>query len=223
MKRIFAISLILMLLGAGGYFAYGKYQHTRFVESLAPHVKNASLRVSNSARYETEEKTNITFKELFEKLEADIAEIDKRLIDIQSLSSPKTAAVTDPTVAYLRASQASLRALLQKYRKWLALTSAINWAQRSVDELRASTSYGFEFAKHSSDKAIRQVGQAEKEYNASLPDLLTAVNKLAAARSQVKPHFTEDALIPAAQLEAVAKKNSPKSAEPAEATRSARK
>lgn len=45
------------------------------------------MRVTNELRFETES-SKITFKELFEKLEADIAEIDKKII-VQSLSNPK--------------------------------------------------------------------------------------------------------------------------------------
>ena len=206
MKKVLVAILLLLIVGAG-YVAFGKYQHKRFIEALVPHVKNASLRVANSARYETEESSRITYKELFEKFESDISEVDKRLIDIQSLSSPKTSQVTDPTVTYLKASQEYLRALLQKNRKQLAVSIAVNWANKSLDELRASSSYGFDFAMHSSDNAIKSVGDAEREYNASIPELVASVTKLKESREGVRNLFPEDALIPVSQLNAVIQKN----------------
>src|SRR5215470_7062569 len=121
MKKV-TIAAVVLLIAGMGYIAYGKYEHNRFVASLVPHVKNSSLRVVNSTRYETDGGSLISAKELFEKLESDIAEIDKQLLEVQTLSSPKTSSITDPTVEYLKASQECLRALLQKYRKFLALS-----------------------------------------------------------------------------------------------------
>jgi hypothetical protein len=179
---------------------------------MIPHVKNSSLRVANSSRYEFEEDSHITYRELFEKLESDIAEIDKHLLEVQTRSSTKTSALTNPTVEYLKASQEYLRALLQKYRKQLNLQSALRWANESLDELRGSSYYGFEYAKRRSDKAIADVKKAEQEFSESLPDVLAAVTKLKDARSRVKSLYPEDSLIAVGQLEMVAAKNSSKPA-----------
>ena len=213
MKRfVIALPIVILILVSVGYVAYGRYQHARVLESMIPHVKNSSLRVANSSRYEFEEDSHITYKELFEKLESDIAEIDKHLLEVQTRSSTKTSALTNPTVEYLKASQEYLRALLQKYRKQLNLQSALRWANESLDELRGSSYYGFEYAKRRSDKAIADVKKAEQEFSESLPDVLAAVTKLKDARSRVKSLYPEDALIAVGQLEMVAAKNSSKPA-----------
>jgi hypothetical protein len=212
-KKVVVAIAVLILAGVVyvAYVAYGKYQHARFVGSLVPHVKNSSLRVANSARYDTEEDSKITFKELFEKLEADIAEIDKRLIEVQTLSSPATSGTTDPVVAYFKASQEYLRALLQKYRKQLALSSARDLAEKSVRDETAlvDTFRPYEFyrvGKPAADQALNNQDKAENERNESLLELPASVNKLKEARERIRPLFPEDALIPATQLETVTRK-----------------
>ena len=208
MKTI-AVAVLAIILMVAGFLGYQKYENFKFIESLTPHVKNASLRVANSARYESEEGSKITYKEFFEKIESDIQEIDKRLIEIQSISSPKNSSTTDPTVAYLKASQEYLRALLQKYRRMLKLSNAMDWSRKQLDELRSATSYAFDYAKKSSTKAIEELGEAEREYNESVPELAKTVAALKEARSKIVGVFSEDALIPIAQLDKVAEKNTP--------------
>lgn len=137
------------------------------------------MRVTNAIQYETEKDTNITYKELFEKLEADIAKIDERLLEVQTLSSLDTKSVTDPTVMYLKTSQEYLRALLSTYRKQLALQSARTLTEKVNEE----------------------------EYKESLRKLLATVDRLRKARERVKPLFSDDALIPATQLDSVVQKN----------------
>ncbi|MCA6215079.1 hypothetical protein KGA65_00870 [Ideonella sp. B7] len=217
MKKIFLVA-VSIALSAVAYFSYSKYEQRQFMEALLPHVKNVSLRVANSARYETEADTKITFKELFEKLELDISEVDKHLIEVQTISSPKTAPVSDPVVTYLKASQEYLRAMLQKYRKTLAFSSANDFAEKSLDDLRTSSGYGFDFAKRSADQAIKELGKAEEELSAAVPELRATTEKLKAARATLAATFPADALIPVEQLDAVIGKNSAKPGVAASAT-----
>lgn len=204
------LAVIAIALVAIAYISYGEYQKGKLTDALIPHVKNASLRVANSARYETDADTKITFKELFERLEADIAEIDKLLIEVQTISSPKTAPISDPVVAYLKTSQEYLRAMLQKSRKTLAFSNAIEWTEKSLEDLKEASGYGFDFAKRSADQAMKELGKAEDEVRAAVPELRVATEKLKAARSTLVATFPADALIPAEQLEAVIVKNSAK-------------
>lgn len=81
--------------------------------------------------------------------------------------------------------------------------------------MRSSSGYGFEYAKRSTDKAIKDLGEAETEYKASIPELVIAVDKLEESRIKIASLFVDDALIPVAQLKAVAAKNAPQSEVPA--------
>lgn len=209
MKK-YILATAIMLIGVMSYTGYARYEQNRLIDAITPHVKNASLRVANSARYETEADAKITYKELFEKLEIDIAEIDKRLIDVQTLASPKTVTLTDPIINYLKASQGFLRALLQKYRKSLALSSAREWTQKMIDEYRTSSGYGVDFAKRTADKAIKEHSEAEKEFNATIPELRVATEKLKEARTTIGKSLPDDALLQMAQLDAIIANNATK-------------
>ena len=87
-----AISILVVLILVAAYFAYIKYQDHKFIDLVVPHVKNTSLRLANVLRYETksgEMKTtaNITYNELFEKIESDIIEVDKKILEIQTITT----------------------------------------------------------------------------------------------------------------------------------------
>lgn len=210
-----AAIVIAVILSVAGYFGYAKYQESQFIQTLTPHVKNTSLRVGNSTRFETE-KTNITFKELFDRLEADIAEIDRRVLEIQSVSTPKTT-VAEPTIAYMKASQEYLRALLQKYRKHLAANNALDWSKNMKQNLLDSNSYGLSFALQQLTKAVSDLEDATAAVTAAEKDVQETVGKLKDARAMVASIYSEDALVPTTQLDAVAAKNAAMPSEAASA------
>lgn len=209
MKKYIAVAAAIIIVGVA-YLGYVQYEKSRLIDSITPHVKNISLRVVNSTRYETEADTKITFKELFEKLEVDIAEVDKRLIDVQTIASPKTAKLTGPVITYLKTSQDYLRALLQKYRKTMKVNIAMNWSDKTLDDLRNSSGYGFDFAKRSADTAIKELEVAGKEYEDSKVELRASTLKLKETRTAIASILPEDSLIPVAQLDAVISKYAPK-------------
>lgn len=204
MKKVL-ILIAVVVLGVGGYFGYEKVGSHKFVETLTPHVKNVSLRTTNAIGYETESDKQITFKELFEKLEADIQEIDKRLLEVQSVSTAKTAAVTDPTVSYLKTNQLFLRAMLQQYRKQLEFSSKMKWARKKVDDLKSVDHYGYKYAQTAFKEALSEMNEAEKEYKEAQVELNEAVIKLKTAREPLATVFPGDALIDAKKLEEASK------------------
>ncbi len=207
MKKKLIIVIAAAIVIAAGYTGFLKYEQHKFVESITPYVKNASLRLANVMRYEQEE-TNITYNELFEKLESNIAEIDKRILDVQTISTSSNKEVTDPVLEYLKGSQEFIRALLSKYRKQIALSSASDWATSSIESIRDAGSYdGLVYASKAADKAIKELGEAEKEYNESIPDVRNATNKMKKVRTNLAASMPSDALVDAAIFEAVAKKN----------------
>ena len=203
LKRIL-LAVIAIGVVFAGYLGYQQYEIFKVLDAVTPHVKNTSLRVANSARHETESDSKITYKELFEKLESDISEVDKRLIEVQTLASPKSAKYTDPAIEYLKATQVYLRAMLQKYRKALKLSIAIDWSQQQLDELRDSTSYSYEYAIRSFNKAGKDRDEAMKEYfQEAIPELKVAAKKLKLARAAVSQIYPQDALVPVEQIDAI--------------------
>ncbi len=101
-------------------------------------------------------KTQISLTKNFLKTRVGcVAEIDKRIIDVQTLATPENKEVTDPVLAYLKGGQELLRALLQKYRKQLSVSSANDRLEREMDDLRnATTYYSRDYAAKSAKSAL---------------------------------------------------------------------
>jgi hypothetical protein len=206
MKLVIA-AILVGVLAVASYFGYQRYERSQLISSITPHIKNASIRVQNSTRFETESDSKATFKEVFERLEADIAEIEKHLIEVQTLTNPKTAAVAEPSVKYLKNCQEYLRALLQKFRRILKLSSASDRTTEALADMRSSSGYSFDYAKRRADKAIEELKEAETEAKAAKPELAAAAKKLIESSAALQGTLAADALVPVAQLQAVAEKN----------------
>lgn len=208
MKLIIAIILVAVL-SVGGYFGYQRYERSQLISAITPHVKNASIRIQNSTRFEIEPDSKATFKEVFERLEADIAEIEKHLIEVQTLTNPKTATIAEPSIAYLKTGQEYLRAMLQKSRRILKFSSASDLTTEAIADMRSSSGYGFEYASRRADKAIAELKEAEAEVVSAKPELAAAAKKLIESSAALQGTLAEDALVPLAQLRAVVEKYSP--------------
>jgi hypothetical protein len=207
-KTIITIGLAAAL-AAGGAYGYKHHQRTELIASVTPSVKNASIRVLNSSKLDTD-KTSATFKELFDRLEADTAEIEKRSIEIQSLSSKENAEITEPAVAYMRDCQEFSRALNMKYRKSLAFSNALDRLNDILEEPMPSSDYAFELRKSRRDKALEESTKASQEAKSAGADLVAATSRLKASRAKMVAILPDDALVPVAQLDAVIKLNSEK-------------
>ena len=161
-------------------------------------------------RYETEDGTKITFKELFEKLESDVMEIDKRILEVQTIATPSNKDTIDPVLAYMNGSQVLLRALLMKYRKKLALSNAMDWSDKAIDDLRTASYYGRDYALKASDKAIKDLEKAVDEYKESVTDVLSAAKNMKETYAKISHSLPADSLIDPAIIDAVTRKNEPK-------------
>lgn len=138
---------------------------------------------------------------MFERLDTDTAEIEKRSIDIESMATKKTADPTDPVVAYMRNCQELSRALSMKYRKQLAFNNSVESVEEATEELRTSNSYGYEYAKNRGKRAIEQMEKASKESQSAIIDLGRAAEKLKESRSKLAQVLPEDTLVPLKELD----------------------
>ena len=193
MKKTFIIaSILVVLIALGAFFGYRWHQQNTIIETLIPHVKNASLRTSNAVSVETSERTKISYKEWFEKLEADISDIDKRLLEVQTVTTPAIKTKTDPIVNYLKGCQELLRTLLLKARKQLQMSSTFKWAETSI------THY---YNRSSAEQVIKEFQKTEKEFEESKSDIITSAKKLGELRTQVASFVSKDNLIDTAELD----------------------
>ena len=207
--KLAVASILAVVLSVGAYFGYQHYEAYQLIVAITPHVKNASIRVQNSTRFETDSDSKATFKEVFERLEADIAEIEKHLIEVQTLTNPKTVSIAEPSVNYLKDSQEYLRALLKKARSILKLSSASDRTTEAIADIRLSSKYELDYAKRRADKALEEMKEAEIEVRDSRQELAAAARKLLLSGEALQGALAKDALVPVAQLQAVADKNDP--------------
>lgn len=205
MKRLIAIVVVLVLAGFG-YTAYAKYEDYKFIEAMSPHVKNSSLRIANTLRYATEDGANITFRELFDNLESSISEIDKRILEVQTIETPSNKSSAEPVLTYLKGGQELLRAQLSAQRKAFSLNMALDQARRATVELRNSSDYGFDYAKKSADRSIEELKKAGEEMETADLGFLESSKKMVNLRNKAVDVMPADTLVDAAILDAVVKK-----------------
>src|SRR5882724_2694791 len=107
LKKLVLLFCTLAILGTGGYYGYHEYEHRQFLLQVKPLVKNVSLRAENDLADIIAGK--ITWKELFDKFEKDILEIDGKIFDVQTISTLEAKSETDVMINYMRAVQNYLR------------------------------------------------------------------------------------------------------------------
>ena len=204
-SRSTTIAVVVVLLIVGCFFGYRWYGEQKFVEAITPHVKNTSLRVANAASYELEKGTKITFKELRQRLDDDVAEIDKRILEVQTLETPAYKVKADPVIGYLKSSQVFLRALNNMHRKVHAFTVTADWAMK-LDDLEKRTAAGHEatLSEKATDEAFAETAKAKAELDDAVAGVLNSTKALIDARLQAAGIVPIEVLVAPTVLEQVA-------------------
>ena len=213
MKKKLIIVLAAIVALVAGYIGFLNYEQHKFMESIIPLVKNVSLRLANAARYETEKDTGITYKELFEKLESDVSEIDKRILEIQTIASPNNKEVTDPVLGYLNGSQKLIRALSLKYRNQLALNSAHYRTDSAIAALQSVIDNPSDFVLMEAKSAVKDNEETEAKYNEAKSGVLNAAIAMKVAYAKAIISMPSDALAAPAFFEEVIQNNEVKQME----------
>lgn len=204
----FVIALVLLtLVSVGGYFGYEKYQEHNFIGATTPLVKNSSLRLQNCLRYETEPLDGLTYKEFFDKILESISEVEKNILAVQTIATEKQKKRSDLIVAYLKGVQEIQRALLSKYRKELALNSALERAVNSMKDLTTSNSYSVDMSTKILIETMEDTEKARQESQKAVSNLVKATEKMKELTASVAKIFPTSAIIENAMLDAVQKKN----------------
>jgi hypothetical protein len=211
MKKLVAGLTALVVLIVLQTASVGQSKPRGFIDTISLPIKNTTLRMVNVSRYETEGDSKITFKELIERIELDIAEIEKRILDVQTLAAPNQKRLADPAVNYMRATQDLLRASLAKYRKALDFGSASEEVKRALHEA-ASDRALFEYKMDVAMNADRRQKEAAVELSRLVSEVASSVKVLKGALSRVVAvaRFPSGVLIDPAILESISKKNESK-------------
>lgn len=209
MKKIVIAAAVVLIAGLAGYFGYDSYQQAKFTQAATPFVKNSSLRLANGLRYEVASSAGITFRELFSKLEENIAETEKNILQIQTISTPAQKKLADPIITYLQCAQEIQRILVSKYRKHLAAQSALERAQEAVRDLASANRYTRDVYERSSSKALEEASNAANEGKEAMVALAAAAERMKDLADEVREILSADAIIDTSTLDSVIENNKP--------------
>lgn len=205
MKKVIGIGLVVLGLVVGGYFGFVKYRESQLIAAVAPLVKNGSIRVNDSVLIEIDP-GNITFGEAIKKLDKNTSEIDKKIIEVQSLDGSVAPGMQSSAVEYLRSGQALTRSLAGLNRKSLSLSVARANSDAEMKELRASSGYSVEFAVKSARRANEALGKAGAEYFEQVPEMCASAKKFKEQREKFLKSGMAEVVINLENLDKLANK-----------------
>lgn len=206
MRKTMIISVVgLVMAVAVAYFGRMAYEGAKYQEAAMVHVKNVSLRVANASRFDTED-TKVTFKELFARLEDDIAETEKRILDVQTISPPNRKTLSEGLIDYMKTSQDLLRAMEGKYKKALDVTVTKARSDRLSKEFFDEPGYSA-YALRAASAARDESLHALDEYQKAGYEFADAVTRLGSARSKLVKVVSADALVDEDVLNRLSTKN----------------
>jgi hypothetical protein len=203
LKKVIITSALVIgavVTAGGGYFGYERYTQQQFSAALVPHVKNASLRTQNALRAEIDN-PQMTYKELFTRLEEDISAVGSRILEVQTVTTEKNKTLSDPVLAYLKATQETLRAILSESHKSLSLSTTQKMVDNALKEMQNSDGYSVRFALNSFNSRIEERNKARQEYAESTKSLHETAVRLKESLLTLKPSVPSDALIEMSDLE----------------------
>lgn len=191
--KIGAATVVALLLAGGGGLAYFEWRQHQLPSSALPHVKNVTLRLTNSLGYELTP-SNVTYGELLESIGKHITEIDSKIIDLQTLENSKNRAAVEPTLEYMRGVQEVLRAQQMLYRKQMQVASSTESLKQAFSELQNANYYGYAYAKRSVDRAEEEASNAATEYDDARRTFRVSLESLVKARAKVEQVVPNDML-----------------------------
>jgi hypothetical protein len=188
------VVLVTIPMVFAGLYMYRTQQDKKLIATFNPSIKNSSLRLKNELGYMFGD-SQITYREFFENLEKDISEINNNLICIQSASTPRVKEKTEKLIEYLKASQETLRCMLNNSRKRLAKESAVESAkesQRYFDNLGYLGQY---YARTAANESRERISKADREVKESAEEFVSSLKKLKSAREAVVNIVPPDCLL----------------------------
>ena len=183
MKKLIFLIIFLVIVAAAGYWQYQKYLENpeRKINRI---VNNVSLRVTEALLYEIEdsiEKSKISYKDLFEKLEIHYAQINSDISEVQKIVPAKNISreKINRVMKYLQISQQLLTAEYEKYKQNMEYTDLLKTVRIQATGVGVS---GDIYGK-------------KVEYEKAKTELVKAVIKLSEAHSMAAEVISKDNLV----------------------------
>ena len=202
MTKPILAALFLVAIAVAGYFLFDDYRARQTPPVALARVKNTSLRVSDCLSYETQS-THVTYKELFDKIEKNIVEIDSNLIEVRTTETVKNRPRVRPLSDYMKVSQDALRAQETLNRKQLEVSSAVDASEDALRDLRSSSYYGLEYARKAVSRASERYEKAIAEQQSAYEAFESTLQKVRTAREALTQIAAPDALIDSTLLSSV--------------------
>ncbi len=169
-RKLFLIVVTCVMVIGLAFVGY-RYYHIRTVRgAIEPLVQNITLRTGNDLNYAIDFQ-KITYKELFDKFDKDKAEIDSKIIDLQTIESRFSGNEIVVSLKYARSCEALLRSLESKFY------------------------FGRYYAKKSYDEAVANFEKKSGEYDGSVDDFAKAIKDTELARSEVSAYLSDRFLL----------------------------
>ena len=184
MKKLLGVGFVVVCLAIGGYWGSIKYRESQLLAAIAPLVKNGSIRVNDSILVEVDP-GNITFGEAIKKLDENTSEIDKKIIELQSLDASIAPGKQTSAVEYLRAGQALTRSLAGLSKKSLTMNSTQKRSDEEMKAVRAASGYAIEYAVKSALRANEAATKAAIDYFEQLPEMCESAKKFKDQRQKL--------------------------------------
>lgn len=192
MKKALGVGFVVVCLAIGGYWGSIKYRESQLVAAIAPLVKNGSIRVNDSVLVEVDP-GNITYGEAIKKLDENTSEIDKKIIELQSLDASIAPGKQSSAVEYLRGGQALTRSLAGLSKKGLSMSAARDTSDAEMKELRAASGYAVEYALKSAKRANEAATKAITVYFEQSSEMCESAKKFKEQRQKfLKDGMSED-------------------------------
>ena len=193
-RKLFLIVVTCVMVIGLAFVGY-RYYHIRTVRgAIEPLVQNITLRTGNDLNYAIDFQ-KITYKELFDKFDKDKAEIDSKIIDLQTIESRFSGNEIVVSLKYARSCEALLRSLESKFYKDMEMNSAVEWNQKARDAYESSNYFGRYYAKKSYDEAVANFEKKSGEYDGSVDDFAKAIKDTELARSEVSAYLSDRFLL----------------------------
>jgi hypothetical protein len=195
---IFGVAFILIvvfILAVGvAFFVLRYYEISKARSAIEPLVQNVTLRTSNDINYDVEP-SKITYKELFEKLDKDLSEIESKKIDLQTISSTFDEQELEASLNYMKSCQGLLRALESRYYKQLAYSTALETEEKALTFYSSAGYYGRYYTYKTYKDAVEDVKKKEAEYNESMDDVSKAIVAMGPARTGISKFVSDKSIV----------------------------
>lgn len=201
-KITLTLSIVLAsLICIGGFKYYELHTQKVFISKLLPHVKNSSLRFSNTQKMILGTETDRTYQNVPDEFEEAIKAVNENILATQTISEPKYKPIADKIINY----QSIISNLLRSEKNSInanALLRAKMEAAKEANKIMQSTNNSYvieranKLALEALEEAQKHIDQSSKSSEKS-KNLLIEIQNIRKELATILPidSLIEDATI----------------------------